>query len=696
MKKRIVSIILCMLMAVLVSSAFFAVPTAAADKNESEADKTAAVSEEAGTNAENEGLNVTKRTVEEIRDFASRYPASVSQKVTYKKEPSLSNPYSEGILSDETMNSALNLLNQCRYIAGLDADVTLDDDYSSQASAATLVNYLNGELSHNPKKPSVLVSNDEGLLYDRGRRGAMNSNLAAGYSTLNSAIMNGWMSDSDSSNIERVGHRRWILNPEMGKVGFGATNRYYALYALDESGEGGQTRVAWPAQNMPVQYFSAGDAWSVSFGKELTASNIKVTLVRKSDNKKWVFSSNSSNGHFYVNNGYGQSGCIIFQPEELDSIKAGDRFNVTISGAESSDISYQVNFFDITRSISKASVTLSKTSYTYDGKAKKPAAVVKLGNITLKKNTDYTVSYENNTNAGTGEVIITGKGNYKGTVTATFKIDKADQTISASVSSSTVKKGKTVTINASSSGSSKITFSSGNSNIAKVDSKGTVTGTGVGTVVITINAAETKNYHKATKKLQLKIIPRTPSIESLSNNSAGITVKWNKISEADGYYVYRKKGSETDWSKVAAIKTNTVFSWNDKSADSNGIKYVYKVRAYKTVSDKTYTSSSSAGKTIYYLSSPSISGLTNSGKRTFKVTWTGNTRASGYQLKYASSSNFSGAKTKTFRGNKSVTTSVNELTKGKIYYVKIRAYKTVENTKYYSSWSVVKKVKISK
>lgn len=79
--------------------------------------------------------------------------------------------------------------------------------------------------------------------------------------------------------------------------------------------------------------------------------------------------------------------------------------------------------------ISGASVKLSTTSYTYSGKAKKPAVTVTLNGKTLKKNVDYTVKYSSNTAIGKAKVTITGKGNYKGTVSKTFKILPAKQTI---------------------------------------------------------------------------------------------------------------------------------------------------------------------------------------------------------------------------------------------------------------------------
>ena len=63
------------------------------------------------------------------------------------------------------------------------------------------------------------------------------------------------------------------------------------------------------------------------------------------------------------------------------------------------------------------------SSKAYTGKAIKPDVTVKLAGTTLKKDTDYTVKYSNNTKVGTAKVTLTGKGKYKGTLTKTFKIN---------------------------------------------------------------------------------------------------------------------------------------------------------------------------------------------------------------------------------------------------------------------------------
>lgn len=92
--------------------------------------------------------------------------------------------------------------------------------------------------------------------------------------------------------------------------------------------------------------------------------------------------------------------------------------------------------------ISKCSVTLSQTSYTYDATQKKPDVTVKHGSKTLTSGIDYTVSYSNNVNVGTAVVTVTGKGDYIGSVTKNFTI-KAEEVKLIPISDCTVTLGTT-------------------------------------------------------------------------------------------------------------------------------------------------------------------------------------------------------------------------------------------------------------
>ena len=79
--------------------------------------------------------------------------------------------------------------------------------------------------------------------------------------------------------------------------------------------------------------------------------------------------------------------------------------------------------------------------------------------------------------------------------------------------------------------------------------------------------------------------------------------------------------------------------------------------------------------------------------KAFAVKWTKDLNVDGYQIKYSTKSDFSGGKSVYVKKNTTVSKTFTGLTAKKTYYVKVRSYKTVNGTKYYSSWSSAKKVK---
>ena len=96
---------------------------------------------------------------------------------------------------------------------------------------------------------------------------------------------------------------------------------------------------------------------------------------------------------------------------------------VTVKGKGKLSGTKSVTFKINAKPIKNAVITYNN-SLTYNGSTLSPAVTVKYGNTTLKKNTDYTVAYSNNVNAGTGTITITGKGIYGGSVKKTFTIKK--------------------------------------------------------------------------------------------------------------------------------------------------------------------------------------------------------------------------------------------------------------------------------
>ena len=105
-------------------------------------------------------------------------------------------------------------------------------------------------------------------------------------------------------------------------------------------------------------------------------------------------------------------------------------YTITPSGLTSGN--YNISFVAGTltvnpKVVTSPTITLGETSFTYDGTEKKPNVTVKDGEKTIPA-TEYTVSYENNTNVGTATVKITDKdgGNYTVSGSATFGIAAAD------------------------------------------------------------------------------------------------------------------------------------------------------------------------------------------------------------------------------------------------------------------------------
>lgn len=84
--------------------------------------------------------------------------------------------------------------------------------------------------------------------------------------------------------------------------------------------------------------------------------------------------------------------------------------------------------FKIKNNFKKSVVTGIKTK-SFTGKSITQKPTIKFNKKTLKNGTDYTISYSSNKKVGLATIKITGKGNYTGTITKTFKINPAKQNI---------------------------------------------------------------------------------------------------------------------------------------------------------------------------------------------------------------------------------------------------------------------------
>ncbi len=354
-----------------------------------------------------------------------------------------------------------------------------------------------------------------------------------------------------------------------------------------------------------------------------------------------------------------------------------------------------------------ATITLSSTSYTYSGSAKTPTVAVKYGSKTLTKGTHYTVSYSDNTNIGTGYVTITGIGNYTGTILKNFTISLGAATISSAANiTSGIKLTWGKVTGATGYYIYRKTSGGSYSLIKTITSGSTVTYTDTAvksksgtTYTYCVKAYYTSGGTTYTGSGSGKGIMRLSSatISSLTNTSSGVTIKWGKITGANGYYIYRKT-SGGSYSLIKTITSGSTVSYTDTAVKSkNGTTYLYYVIPYFKNSSGVITKGSYTGtKTIARLTGTSLSSVTNSSSKKMTVKWSKASSVTGYQIQYSTSSSFSSYTTVTVSGASNVSKVISGLTKGKTYYVRIRTYKTVSGTKYYSAWSSKKSVKISK
>ncbi len=206
--------------------------------------------------------------------------------------------------------------------------------------------------------------------------------------------------------------------------------------------------------------------------KEFTITNATPPeQERKALSQCTVMLNNSS----YIYDGTAKTPTVTVK-DGTTALKEGTDYTVTYSnninvGTAKATVTGKGNYtgtvtkeFTITKAaqgqgikeISQCKVTLSKSSYAYDGKVKKPTATVKDGAVTLKEGTDYTVAYTNNINAGTAKVTVTGKGNYKGAVAKNFTITVKKGT-SHKVGSCQYKVTGTSTVSAAGAKNNKVT-----------------------------------------------------------------------------------------------------------------------------------------------------------------------------------------------------------------------------------------------
>jgi len=262
-------------------------------------------------------------------------------------------------LRDPTNLYALARLNAYRYLCDVPHDIKLDPAQCGSALAAAQLCARLGHLDHYPTNPGLPEDQFKKAYY-----GTSHANLAQGRATRGSVDM--YMEDSDPSNIARVGHRRWCLNPSMVTTGFGESGEFSAMMvdSADRKDVPDYDYVSYPPRGLlPLDFFHYRHAWHVSVNPSHYAkpdpAAVKATVwpVRPGRNPTDADPERRAKeplplDHFNVSlDGCGIPNAVIFRPV-LPGLKAGDRFWVEITGLKKTDgtavtIAYMVEFMDL-------------------------------------------------------------------------------------------------------------------------------------------------------------------------------------------------------------------------------------------------------------------------------------------------------------------------------------------------------------
>ena len=324
-------------------------------------------------------------------------------------------------------------------------------------------------------------------------------------------------------------------------------------------------------------------------------------------------------------------------------------------------------------------------------------------------------------------------------------------------------------LKASTNGDGKLTFWSADPKVAKIDSKGEVTLTGLGTTKITIRASETEKYNAAEKKIRLTVLEKNKKIQSISASNIVKTYgdgdfKVGAATKGDGKLSYncgnpkvvkvngktgkvKIVGAGTAYIVITASETNTYTEGTKKikvsikkadaklKVNKKSYKKVYGNRAFKlkvSAKDKvSYRSSNqkvaavkngkitlkSCGKTTITVSVGSTNYRKASKKITIQVvpkkasvkkaaskkagqitvTWKRQKEAAGYIVEYSTSKNFKkNVKKVEMKNNKTTSTTVKKISKGKKYYVRVKAYTKIGKKKVCGIQSKTLSVKVKK
>ena len=320
---------------------------------------------------------------------------------------------------------------------------------------------------------------------------------------------------------------------------------------------------------------------------DLNCSSSVTIIAGQSKN---IGASSSTSGAVLTYKSTTPSICTVDKNGNVTALKTGTGYvTVTASANGYDSVSKDVKIVISKKSLNNGLLTLSETSYVYDGTYKKPAATVTLDGKVLQAGKDYTISYRNNLNVGVATVIATGMGDYTGYTSKNFTITKramAGGTVSVASSVSFTGSNITPSVTVKAAGR---TLTRGTDYTVSYSNNKNV---GTASVYVYGNG----NY-SGTLSAKFDILPAKQQIQKLETRYKGFYIDWAQKGSATGYDVEYSVNANMNGAASRHLTANKPDTLTVSGLTGDKTYYV-RVRSYTNRNGKVYYGAWSDVKSI--------------------------------------------------------------------------------------------------
>ena len=313
-----------------------------------------------------------------------------------------------------------------------------------------------------------------------------------------------------------------------------------------------------------------------------------VTIV--AGQSKNIGASSSTSGAVLTYKSTTPSICTVDKNGNVTALKTGTGYvTVTASANGYDSVSKDVKIVVSKKSLNNGLITLSETSYVYDGTYKKPTATVTFGGKVLQEGKDYTISYRNNLNVGVTTVIATGMGDYTGYTSKNFTITKramAGGTVS--VASSVSFTGSNITPSVTVKVAGRTLTNGTDYTVSYSNNKN------VGTASVYVYG---KGNYSGTLSAKFDILPAKQQIQKLETRYKGFYIDWAQKGSATGYDVEYSVNANMNGAASRHLTANKPDTLTISGLTGDKTYYV-RVRSYTNRNGKVYYGAWSDVKSI--------------------------------------------------------------------------------------------------